>query len=225
MSSFTPFGGLARCGLLFRLQIGFGPRVRHDTPDAHRPEGHSIGTRTSSLYQATQHKNNVPTLSGVLTPSSKEYSSPLSCLWEEYPTHLLGSQTPRYLFSPNQDQSLYQTFIAPNTYSSFTMENYIKTRKSLTYPSDNLSFFCKSLSEGRRHASAPYQPTGSAAPPLPQHHLATPTNDGVATAQWRGGDWDEWFSGSGGLLLWRGWDWVGLIRSCFLANYAFMKEA
>ena len=33
MSSFTSFGGLARCGLLFRLQIGFGPCVRHDTPD------------------------------------------------------------------------------------------------------------------------------------------------------------------------------------------------
>ena len=34
MSSFAPFGGLARCGLLFRLQIGFVPCVRHDTPNA-----------------------------------------------------------------------------------------------------------------------------------------------------------------------------------------------
>ena len=34
MSSSAPLGGLARCGLLFRLQIGFGPCVRHDTPDA-----------------------------------------------------------------------------------------------------------------------------------------------------------------------------------------------
>ena len=47
--------------------------TRRPFGDAHLPVWHSTRTRTSSLYQTTQHKNKVSTLSGDLT----------SCEWEK----------------------------------------------------------------------------------------------------------------------------------------------
>ena len=41
--------------------------TRRPFGDAHLPVGHSTRTRISSLYQTTQHKNKVSTLSGDLT--------------------------------------------------------------------------------------------------------------------------------------------------------------
>ncbi len=41
--------------------------TRRPFGDAHLPVWHSTGTRTSSHYQTTQHKNEVSTLSGDLT--------------------------------------------------------------------------------------------------------------------------------------------------------------
>ena len=41
--------------------------TRRPFGDAHLPVWHSTRTRTSSLYQTTQHKNKVSTLSGDLT--------------------------------------------------------------------------------------------------------------------------------------------------------------
>lgn len=42
--------------------------TRHPFGDAHLSVGHSTRTRISSHYQTTQHKNEVSTLSGDLTP-------------------------------------------------------------------------------------------------------------------------------------------------------------
>jgi hypothetical protein len=45
--------------------------TRRPFGDAHLPVWHSTRTRISSLYQTTQHKNKVSTLSGDLTVKNK----------------------------------------------------------------------------------------------------------------------------------------------------------
>ena len=60
--------------------------TRRPFGDAHLPVGHSTRTRISSLYQTTQHKNKVSTLSGDLTLQELDfYADRKEGYYAEYP--------------------------------------------------------------------------------------------------------------------------------------------